>query len=57
MAVRAPESGGWTAETVKGESGSAKTRDKKSLVTSVECGGKKEKQRKEGTGALKFVTH
>lgn len=57
MAVRAPESGGWTAETVKGESGSAKTRDKKSLVTSVERGGKKEKQRKEGTGALKFVTH
>lgn len=43
MAVRAPESDGWTTETVKGESGSTKTRDKKSRVTSMDCGGKKGK--------------
>jgi len=51
MAVRAPESDGWTTETVKGESGSAKTRDKKPLVTFMECGGKKEKhvERRDGS--------
>lgn len=56
MAVRAPESGGWTAETVKGESEVQKPEIKVSSKHPWN-GGKKEKWKKEGMGALKFVTH